>query len=151
MLGFTPNETASDIKLLVDQKIKPWIKRCQQNHKLCNPASSSSKKLSTGVIDIGRRNQNPRLCVPAEDGETSTRYLALSYCWGAGNAISRTTRANFNARRRKINFKELPKTIRDAIDLTRALGERFPWMDAVCIIQLEGNDDADLRDQASLM
>ena len=151
MLGFAPDETANDLKLLVDEKIEPWIKICQQNHKRCNTIPSSSKKLPTRVIDVGRGNQNPRLCVPAEDGETSSRYLILSYCWGAGNASARTTRANFNTRRRDINYKELPKTIQDAIDLTRALGERFLWVDAVCIIQPDGGDDADWRDQAPLM
>jgi hypothetical protein len=47
-------------------------------------------------------------------------------------------------------FKELLKTIRDTIDLTRALGERFLWVDAVRIIQPDG-DDEDWRDQSPLM
>jgi hypothetical protein len=148
--GFAPNETANDLKVIVDEKIKPWIKTCHQDHKRCSSAPSSIK-LPARVIDVGHSNENLRLCVPAEDGETSTRYLTLSYCWGAGNASARTTRANFTARRREIDYNVLPKTIRDAIDLTRALGERLLWVDAVCIIQPDGADDEDWRDQAPLM
>lgn len=39
-----------------------------------------AEKAPVRIIDVGHRDQHPRLCVPAKDGETS-RYLALSYCW----------------------------------------------------------------------
>lgn len=112
----------------------------------CKLSSSSSKELPTRVINVGNLNQDPRICVPVKDRETSTRYLILSYCWGRGNDIAKTTRANFEARRRKIVLKELPKTIRDAIILTRALGGRFLWVDAICIKQPVGNTDDETRD-----
>jgi hypothetical protein len=138
LLGFAPIGTAKELTLLAEGKIQPWIKRCQQNHKSCNTASSPIKSLPTRVIDIGHENQNLQLYIPVEDGTTRTRYLTLSYYWGAGNASARTTRANFDARRRNINFEELPKTIQDAIVLTRALSERFLRVDAICIIQPDG-------------
>lgn len=122
---------------------------CAQSHKSC--CQTSRIKLPTRVIDVGSPSKNPRLCVPNEDGETRTRYLTLSYCWGAGNALARTTRANFAARRREIDYNMLPKTIQDAIDLTRALGEAFLWVDAICIIQPDGDVDDDWRDQAPRM
>lgn len=122
---------------------------CNRDHQECRQAIPA--KLPTRVIDVGRAGENPRLCVPDEDGVTTSRYLTLSYCWGAGNAPARTTWANFAARRREIDYGILPKTIRDAIDLTRALGEAYLWVDAICIIQPEGGDDNDWRDQAPRM
>jgi hypothetical protein len=45
----------------------------------------------------------------------------------------------------------LPKTIRDAIDITRALNERFLFVDAVCIIQPEDDDKEDWVREAPRM
>ncbi|KAM0414734.1 hypothetical protein ACHAPT_013425 [Fusarium lateritium] len=42
----------------------------------------------------------------------------------------------------------LPKTFRDAIWLTRELGERFLWIDSICIVQ---NDPSELMTQIGLM
>lgn len=42
--------------------------------------------------------------------------------------------------RQSINFDKLPKTFQDAITVTQGLGERFLWIDLLCIIQ-EDKDD----------
>jgi hypothetical protein len=42
----------------------------------------------------------------------------------------------------------LPKTIRDAIDLVRALKERYLWVDALCLVQ---NDQADMQKGIDIM
>lgn len=40
----------------------------------------------------------------------------------------------------EIIFPKLPKTVRDAIDLVRSLGETYLWIDALCLIQDDKND-----------
>lgn len=62
-------------------------------------------------------------------------YLILSYCWGKGNDRAKTTQNNLDERRRVIQPKDLPRTIRQAIEVTQRLGFRYLWVDAVCIIQ----------------
>jgi hypothetical protein len=67
-------------------------------------------------------------------------YLILSYCWGSGNESSKTTENNLKARLCGFSVSELPKTIRDAILLTRMMGYRYLWVDAMCIIQGPSGD-----------
>ena len=66
------------------------------------------------------------------------RYVALSYVWGSGRSFT-AREGNFKDLLRFDEFRRylpsLPRTIRDAIELVRALGERYLWVDALCIIQ----------------
>lgn len=74
----------------------------------------------------------------SEDGPRTAeqaRYLTLSYCWGQSNDSAKTTPQNFNERQRNIDIASLPRTIQDAIRLTKAMKIRYLWVDALCIIQ----------------
>ena len=71
-------------------------------------------------------------------------YVALSYVWG--NApMFKTTGSNFEALLRpgalydKGSGITLPDTVRDAMHLVKALGERYLWVDCLSVVQ-----DADL-------
>lgn len=68
----------------------------------------------------------------------SCRYFALSYVWGKVH-IPKTVRANLSTRLAKGGLPQnLPVTIEDAMTLVAELGERYLWVDSLCIIQ----DDA---------
>lgn len=162
-----PLEITGDLRHLVGEVIRPWIERCRseplvdghQSHRFCNqeespakcPSRSGPPLLPTRVIDVGQTDRNPHLYIPALEEEDYGHYLILSYCWGMGNGPARTTKANVEARRNEIEFQTLPKTIQDAITVTRALGERFLWVDAVCIIQPEDGDKTDWTNEAPQM
>jgi hypothetical protein len=49
---------------------------------------------------------------------------------------------------RGIPLPELPQTFQDAVEITKALGIRYLWIDTFCIIQ---DDEKDWETQASLM
>jgi hypothetical protein len=51
---------------------------------------------------------------------------------------------------RKITFSVLPRTIQDAISVTRRLGVRFLWVDALCIVQ-DSINGQDWIDESSKM
>jgi len=73
----------------------------------------------------------------------------LSYCWG--NSIpesSKTTMETIQAHREAINFVLLPKTLREAMIVTRSLGISFIWIDALCIIQ---GDEYDWNRESATM
>lgn len=61
-------------------------------------------------------------------------YLALSYTWG----IQQTYVTTINTIKDKLHALDtalLPKTIIEAITVTRRLGFRYLWVDSLCIIQ----------------
>lgn len=66
------------------------------------------------------------------------QYVTLSYVWGTFLSFM-TTKANIKELESpgilRTLAHQLPKTIRDAIDLVRMLGYRFLWVDRLCIVQ----------------
>ncbi|CEI60045.1 unnamed protein product [Fusarium venenatum] len=93
--------------------------------------------LPTRLIDVGNIDDNMVRLVDVKkcsDGHEFT-YLILSYCWGTGNETSKTTEVKLEARLEGFEVSELAKTIQDAILLTRTMGYRYLWVDAICIIQ----------------
>jgi hypothetical protein len=69
-------------------------------------------------------------------------YAALSYCWGQApqQELAKTVTTNIKDRFNTINVSQLPRTIRDALKVVRALKLSFIWIDALCIIQDDGRD-----------
>lgn len=109
-----------------------WIKDCNANHHGCEVPPSTP--LPTRVLDVGLNGTQDevKLIVPVN---AKASYIALSYCWGNCGEMIKTTKDSVAAWMRGIPWLELPKTFRDAITITRALGSRFLWIDALCILQ----------------
>ncbi|KAG1744136.1 heterokaryon incompatibility protein-domain-containing protein [Suillus paluster] len=65
------------------------------------------------------------------------RYDALSYIWGGIGAEYWMAKDNFAERSTPggLNITNFPDTIIDSIQLVRQLGERYRWIDTLCIIQ----------------
>jgi len=70
-------------------------------------------------------------------GRRKLVYAALSYCWGASEAmkVAKTTADNVAERMDDFSPANLPKTLRDAIAVTRLLNIQYLWIDALCIVQ----------------
>jgi hypothetical protein len=71
----------------------------------------------------------------------STEYAALSYCWGTSQEMAKTTKTNLEDRLEEINRSHLPQTIKDALEVTKLLGLNYIWVDALCIVQDDDDDD----------
>ncbi|KAK0479024.1 heterokaryon incompatibility protein-domain-containing protein [Armillaria luteobubalina] len=69
------------------------------------------------------------------------KYVALSYVWGCAQPHC-TTGQNLESYIKGIPLEYIPKTIMDAIAVTRDLGFRYLWVDAFCIIQDSKDDKA---------
>ncbi|RMJ15182.1 hypothetical protein CDV36_005125 [Fusarium kuroshium] len=134
--------------------VKSWLDKCEKEHgdKCCNPpwlAGSDDTWLEPfRTIDVKERRI---VNLPSQ-----SRYIALSYVWGANSetpehrARRRLTSDNLSRLTQVNGLDEvsLPKTVEDAIELTSKMGERYLWVDALCIIQ---DDIKDLSHQTSRM
>jgi hypothetical protein len=68
------------------------------------------------------------------------QYAVLSHCWGGVDIPAKTTRANVDKYFVSIDIETLPKTFREAIEISRALQLRFLWIDSLTIIQHDPPD-----------
>lgn len=68
----------------------------------------------------------------------------LSHCWGKPSDEELksfcTTPENYHDRLEGFSINDLPKTFQDAVRVTRILGKKYLWIDAICIIQGPGGD-----------
>jgi hypothetical protein len=65
-------------------------------------------------------------------------YVTLSHCWGPREHQPLRTTLNpdtFSQYKAGIKIEDMPKTFRDAVELTRRIGPRYLWIDSLCIIQ----------------
>jgi len=117
--------------------------------------SSSGTALPKRSINVGLRSHHmgsadPVVFVEATEGQRG-RYAALSYCWGATQPTSpplMLKKENANQLQRPVTVSHLPKTIQDAIAVTRQLDIPYLWVDRLCIVQ---DDVPDWEEQAKKM
>lgn len=73
----------------------------------------------------------------------TTRFVTLSYVWGAVPAFTTTHDNVVNLRESGSLFASsrlrsgnaMPDTIRDAVHLVEVLGEQYLWLDRLCLVQ----------------
>lgn len=89
--------------------------------------------LPTRILELGDQEApNIRLLIPDEGA--AGRYAALSYCWGRSNHFVLTS-DTVEDLQNGFHISELPQTLQDAVRVTREIGLRYLWVDALCIIQ----------------
>ncbi|KAJ4393225.1 hypothetical protein N0V93_002433 [Gnomoniopsis smithogilvyi] len=128
--------------------IATWIQDCQTKHgEMCRRALIEvGMDRDLTLIDVKQR------CLVKAPGKT--RYVALSYVWGkdwqllhvASNhevlfrpgALGGTASAKLAAK----SNAPLGKVVTDAMAITSGIGERYLWIDALCIKQDEGEEKA---------
>lgn len=117
---------------------RAWLKEFQKHHHECG-TRDEHPRLPTRVLDVGSVIDSPsiRLHIPSEDQRGE--YLALSYCWGGAQPLVTTTK-NLDTMKSGFLDLELPLTLRDAVKVTRSMGIRYLWIDALCILQDSPDD-----------
>ena len=125
--------------------LRTWLSKCESSHSMCwwtGPKPS----LRLRLFDIKFR------CVRQFriSSDNTVRYIALSYVWGSQAQRLTLSRANHKALSKKgaISLHEISRTISDAAVVVEMLGERYLWVDALCILQ---DDQDDLAEQIPVM
>lgn len=110
------------------------------------------------LIDLGNGENASRCRLVLTHAESSSRpsphelgYAALSYCWGnaAEAACQFKTEPHSLANRLSgFDITDTTAVVQDAVKVCRALGIRYLWVDAVCIVQ---GDKADWERESQKM
>jgi hypothetical protein len=106
-------------------------------------AARKNFSLPTRLLDIGHIDGNPQFrqlrVLNTSDLNPGTVYVTLSHCWGRKPVISLLDN-NIKEFQKSIPFESLSKTFQDAVEVTRALGYQYIWIDSLCIIQKSSVD-----------
>ena len=111
---------------------------CCHNHRKCC-ARNTGVGLPARLIDVGDQAITPDVRLHISRPDEAGEYLALSYCWGGEQSVV-TTQNNLNSMTQRVTLSSLPRTLQDAIRVTRNMGQRYLWVDALCIVQ-DSEDD----------
>lgn len=112
-----------------------WLRDCETRHlPYCRDLGQEITKLPLP--------QEFRLVDTVDDciipAPQDCRYIALSYVWGQA-AILKLNEDNAETFERPgsltRHMADLPRTVQDAIHVVRSMGERYLWVDRLCIIQ----------------
>jgi len=123
--------------------IESCLSKCETQHTVCR---LPSPQLPTRLIKVSQTClSSVRLVETAS--LPNEPYIALSYCWGKGDNV-KTTIANYDDMQKAIIVASLPQTLQDAVIITRKLGQKYIWIDALCIIQ---DSPSDWEREAAMM
>jgi hypothetical protein len=116
--------------------VKSWLELCDDGHgNMCeiHPGTQFEEMIAKsyfGVIDV----YEMRL-TSLPPGQ---KYVALSYVWGEGDRY-KTLLSNVENHKQHGGLEKValkfPRVISDSIRLVRSLGERYLWVDSLCIVQ----------------
>ncbi|CAP64845.1 uncharacterized protein PODANS_5_3920 [Podospora anserina S mat+] len=127
--------------------LKRWPEYCEQHHEDCRPTPTQPPVTDMILIDV---DEHRLVQFPG----TPPKYTTLSYVWGVLPDILETRISNFSTLQLPSSLASpeilprLPLTIQDAIKVTRDMGERYLWVDRLCIIQ---DDEANKSQQIASM
>ncbi|PHH59481.1 hypothetical protein CDD82_2451 [Ophiocordyceps australis] len=125
-------------------RIRQWLDTCNADH----------ARHCSGQGDDDIATWRPVYLVDAVDrclvlAKPTDRYTALSYVWGADraddgpDAASQLLTTNVDAFQLSLPDKSIPRTMLDAIWLSKKLGVRHIWIDRLCIVHDDPVDKAD--------
>lgn len=128
--------------------LQEWLLTCREQHQeKCGAAEfqHNSQARPALLIDVTDN------CLVDGTG-FSPEYVALSYVWGRTNQFFTTVE---NLERLIVpnsleHIRSIPQTIKQAVALTEALGSRYLWVDALCIVQDHESQQEQLNNMASI-
>ncbi|KIW19547.1 hypothetical protein PV08_00119 [Exophiala spinifera] len=99
------------------------------------------------LLDVGNDDYSSQIRLHIRRPDEKGKYATLSYRWGNRMPL-KTLRRTLKRYLQSLEIQSLPQTFQDAITVTRLLGIRYLWIDALCIIQ---DDPKDWLEQAGQM
>lgn len=133
-------------------RVKRWLLACSNHHgPSCYQKFGAKSALRSPFSGLGtvRFIDVKKRCLV--ERHRFSNYITLSYVWGTATSF-RLTKANRIPLMQPNAIMDvwdlLPKTIQDAITVAQILGQRYLWVDALCLIQ---NDPQDVESGTNVM
>ncbi|OQO09331.1 hypothetical protein B0A48_04729 [Cryoendolithus antarcticus] len=127
--------------------VRSWVSACE--HRLLGTGHDDHDEPQSEDVFAPTRLIDVFKCCISHPKQSHCRYIALSYVWGGPQSM-RLLLGNEERLAAPNGLlttgNHLPQTIHDAMEVTRRLGERYLWIDALCIVQ----DDLESK-QAELL
>jgi hypothetical protein len=101
---------------------RQWLDLCHRSHGSCCKQRASDEPISRGFRLIDCKKEPPVI----EEKPWGTTYVALSYVWGSTPE----------------DLKDWPKTVLDAVEVTKKFGLQYLWVDRLCINQADDGEKA---------
>ncbi|CAG8975341.1 hypothetical protein HYALB_00005671 [Hymenoscyphus albidus] len=115
-----------------------WFRTCLEEHEICRQTINQNYS-PTRLLDIGSKNA-PRLHLYIHGRfSPAPSYATLSHCWKSA-PFKRLHNETLSSMIEGIDFDELPRTFREAIEFARHLEIQHIWIDSLCIIQNSKED-----------
>ncbi|KAF7939987.1 uncharacterized protein EAE98_000114 [Botrytis deweyae] len=126
------DSTSADSQMTAIQHMQSWLSACDEQH-TCNALTSDRPSWLVDTVEY---------CIVP--GSNPNNYVALSYTWQ--DSASSENEEPFRLLEDNLKIltqpgalrnasQSLPKVILDAMELTTRLGQRYLWVDRLCIIQ----------------
>lgn len=135
-----PIQIHDKLRLVPESKIHlplvhSWLSTCEHEHSICNKnklanASPAMIALPFLLVDI---KMQQIVSMPL-----SSRFVALSYVWGGVSQLNLTESLYSSLTQPGSLLKyedQIPRTIKDAMAVVTGIGERYLWVDCLCIVQ----------------
>lgn len=124
-----------------------WVKSCEENHAKCNRRWSGHDFVPTRLLDLGPLSATwpPESLQVVETKQNAIKaaYVTLSHCWG--KKLFRTLRTEDiqKSGNASISWEDIckNKNFAESIEVARHLRSRYIWIDSLCIIQNDKNED----------
>ncbi|TGJ87980.1 hypothetical protein E0Z10_g788 [Xylaria hypoxylon] len=148
----SPGASASLVRPVYQEKtdftmVNNWLSICETFHgDECRkrPGMDDFPVHPAAMLNEFRLIDVEQSCIVRATNDS--KYVALSYVWGQATVL-RAGRANIESLEKPGAFTtpefgpHVPQTIKDAMQATKEIGIQYLWVDALCIIQDEGDSE----------
>ncbi|KAL8847616.1 MAG: hypothetical protein Q9221_007346 [Calogaya cf. arnoldii] len=145
----SPDSSEEEAEALMDTyglaELKEWLQECEISHLKC--ALLKQSKLPMRVLNVLGLGDSDLVKLRETMDRPYGHYFALSYVWGKKPSI-RLLQATRNEFMGGVALEKLPKTLQDAVLVTRSLNVQYLWIDALCVCQ---DSDSDKETQIPYM
>lgn len=116
------------------------VQGCRSQHGSCR-SLSNAKEPPKRLLSLKQLHSSGTVSVLRVEAGTQPKYTTLSYCWGTP-ADGSWVRYHCTVQKGSLvfDFKHMPATLRDAINVVSELGYEYLWIDALCILQHDRKD-----------